>query len=618
MNNAGKFARMPEGEKKLEDIGTKTASASRFSSEPSSDVPEEGLQRIPDDDDQLAERRAHLHWKTFLAVFAVLLIYFAQLVSLIGAGAQGQTIAAHFGSPTSVVWFTGPITILTVVLGPIFSHAADYWGRKWFLIVPTVLGGVGSIIVSRAQSIGVCILGFTVIGVAFGSQPLLHTVTSEVLPRRWRGYGQAADMVSNCTGSIFGLLVGGALNRTNDPASDGFRYYFYITMAIYFAAAAICFFAYNPPQTELQHRLGFGEKLAKLDWIGYALLASGLVLFCVALSFINNPFDFGEPHVAATFAVGLSLALALVAYETFWKKDGMFHHGLFTGNRNFAVSLFCVFSEGIAFFAANNYFAFQVSVLYETDAVVVGTRYTIMLVSASVGAVATGWYCAIYKKVRWATVLAFVIFTAFFACMATSNLETDRLVWGYPVLMGIALGMTLTTLVTVAQLSTPPELISIASGLIISVRSLGGTIGIAIYNALFNDAMSIIGTNISNAAAPKGLSPGDMDVFISAVKNHNDTMLASIPGITPEAVQAGNTAILNTYVQAFQNVWIAAACFVALASISRSTHPLLRLGSTALMLFGILVATFLLDPKQEFNDHIDAPVEESTRLYEKA
>lgn len=46
--------------------------------------------------------------------------------------------------------------------------------------------------------------------------------------------------------------------------------------------------------------------------------------------------------------------------------------------------------------------------------------------------------------------------------------------------MGFGLGMTLVLLVTVAQLSTPPELIATASGLIISVRSLGGTIGIAI------------------------------------------------------------------------------------------------------------------------------------------
>ncbi|RYP59456.1 hypothetical protein DL770_010193 [Monosporascus sp. CRB-9-2] len=551
-------------------------------SEPS-DVPDEAL-----------ERRAHLHAKTFLAVFAVLLIYFAQLVSLVGAGAQGQTIAAHFGSPTSVVWFTGPITILTVVLGPIFSHAADYWGRKWFLIVPTFLGGAGSIIVGRASSIGMCISGFTVIGIAFGAQPLLHTVTSEVLPRRWRGYGQAADMVSNSTGSIFGLLVGGALNRTNDPESHGFRTYFYIAMAIYFLAAILCFFAYNPPQTEIQRRLTNREKLANLDWIGYILLAAGLVLFCVALSFFKNPFEFGDPHVAATFAVGLAIAAVLVAYETFFKKDGMFHHGLFTGNRNFSISLFCVFAEGIAFFAANNYFAFQVGVLYETDAVLVGARYSIMLISASAGAILTGWYCAVFKKVRWATVLAFAIFVAFFACMATSNLETDTPVWGYPVLLGFALGMTLTTLVTVAQLSTPPELIAIASGLIISIRSLGGTIGIVIYNALFNDAMSRMGDNIATAVIPEGLSPDHLGDFIAALTGHNSSALASIPGVTPEVAQAGTVAMLNTYVQGFQHVWTAAACFVALATI---------------------VSALLFDPRGEFNNRIDAPVEETSELY---
>lgn len=64
--------------------------------------------------------------------------------------------------------------------------------------------------------------------------------------------------------------------------------------------------------------------------------------------------------------------------------------------------------------------------------------------------------------------------------MATATKTSSVAVWGYPVLLGWALGMTLITLVTVAQLSTPPELIATASGLVISVRSLGGTVGIAI------------------------------------------------------------------------------------------------------------------------------------------
>jgi len=48
------------------------------------------------------------------------------------------------------------------------------------------------------------------------------------------------------------------------------------------------------------------------------------------------------------------------------------------------------------------------------------------------------------------------------------------------VLLGTALGLSLVSLITAAQLSTPPELIAITSGLVIGIRSLGGSVGLAI------------------------------------------------------------------------------------------------------------------------------------------
>jgi hypothetical protein len=53
------------------------------------------------------------------------------------------------------------------------------------------MGSVGSLIVSRATSMSMVIAGTGVIGIAFGAQPLLHAVASEVLPRRWRSWAQA-------------------------------------------------------------------------------------------------------------------------------------------------------------------------------------------------------------------------------------------------------------------------------------------------------------------------------------------------------------------------------------------------------------------------------------------
>lgn len=122
----------------------------------------------------------------------------------------------------------------------------------------------------------------------------------------------------------------------------------------------------------------------------------------------------------------------------------------------------------------------QIGVLYETDVLIAGVRVAIGYSAALISSVIVGMYSAITKKVRYATFVAFIIFTLFFVCMATATKSSSTQVWGYPIFVGCGIGMALVLLITVSQLSTPPELIATASGLVISVRSLGGTIGIAI------------------------------------------------------------------------------------------------------------------------------------------
>lgn len=368
---------------------------------------------------------------------------------------------------------------MTVVLSPIVTQAADYWGRRWFLVILTALGAVGSIIISRADSMGMAIAGFVITGFSYGAQPLLHTVASEVLPRRYRSWGQAADLVANGLGGVTALLVGGALNRDSNPTSESFRTFWYMTTGIFALAAILTVFLYNPPPTETQASLRWSEKLQRLDWVGYGLLTTGLVLFCIGLSWSENPYPWSDAHTSATFAVGMAFIVLLCVYEVFFKKDGMFHHGLFR-NKNFPIALACIFCEGVAFFAANQYFAFQVGVMYETDNLIVGVRYSIALLVSILSALLAGAYCAVTRRVRLITALAFVIFVAFFVGMALSGPSDSSQVWGFPVLLGFGLGISLCALVTVAQLSTPPELIAIASGLVISIRSLGGAIGLAI------------------------------------------------------------------------------------------------------------------------------------------
>ncbi|UNI21280.1 hypothetical protein JDV02_007282 [Purpureocillium takamizusanense] len=539
------------------------------------------------------ERSVKLSGKTIMAVTAVCLIYFAQLTILVGVGAQGQTIAGHFNATDKVSWLSAPITIFTVVLCPMVSQACDYWGRKWFLTILVFIGALGALIIAQAKSINMIIAGVSVMGVAFGNQPLLHAVVSEVLPRRWRGYGQGGTAAANSMGSVFGVVVGAALNRTNDPTKDGFRTYFYIVMAVHIVAGLLTLVGYNPPPTKKQKefRGRTMDKLRTLDWGGFALLAAGLTLFCLALSWSQNPYPWSEPHVCATFAVGMAFALGLVVYETWFVKEGMFHHGLFNMGRNFPICLFCIFTDGIAFFAANLYFAFEVNMLYEKDTMLVNARLVVWFVACIVGAMATGLWCARFRNARWLTVCALLLMTISFALFSKADRSTNNAVWGYAVPLGIGLGMSITTLVTIAQLSTPPGLIALASGLMISVRSIGATCGIAIYNAIFVAEMSHLGDNVAHAAISHGLNPQFVGQFIGALTSRNETLMAMIPNVTGEIIEAGADALVGTYNTGFDHVWIAAASFAALAALS---------------------AAFLYDPVKEFNMRVDAPMEEKS------
>lgn len=321
------------------------------------------------------------------------------------------------------------------------------------------------------------IAGEVIAGLSYGAQPLLHAVASEVVPRKYRPVAQAACNLAAALGGLVALLVGGAMTQNSNV--EGFRSYWYMATALYALATILCVILYNPPPRPSQLGLTHMEKLKKLDWIGYFLLTSGLVLFCVGLSWSQNPYLWTDAHVLATFLVGCALLVGFVVYEWKFKKDGMVHHGLFS-HRNFAIALGGVFVEGLVFFAANNYFAFEVSVLFETDTLRTGLRYGINFITYAIFSVLAGIYCSTTKKIRLPTVLAFISIIIFNICMATATPASSSAVWGFPVFLGMGLGVCLCALVTAAQLSTPPELISITSGLMISMRSFGGSVGLAI------------------------------------------------------------------------------------------------------------------------------------------
>lgn len=416
---------------------------------------------------------------------------------------------------------------------------------------------------------GMAIAGFAVAGLSCVSQPLLHAVVSEVLPRKYRSWAQASVNVSVCFGAIFGLLVGGALVQNNNNA---FRIYFYISAGIFAVSAVACTLLYNPPARETQKGTVW-SKLQKLDWAGFAMVGSGVTLLCLGLSWAQNPYPWVNAHVLAPFLVGVAILLGLIAYEWKFKKDGLFHHSLFR-HRNFALALGCIYVEGHSAFAANYFVPFQLSTLYPSMGFFrVGVCYSVSYFAFTFFALATGLYIWKSKTVRIPTIAGYVSFLLFFILAATAKESTPEAnFWGYMIFLGAGLGLLLTTLVVAAQLSTPPELIAMASGLVLSVRSLGASTGLVIYQAVFSHGISSnLAPKVAAATFPLGLPEDSLGPLLRALTSGNVDDLSKVPGVSPQIIEAAALAVKEVYKVAFSYVWATASAFTVVALIGKSS-----------------------------------------------
>ncbi|KIX94538.1 uncharacterized protein Z520_09584 [Fonsecaea multimorphosa CBS 102226] len=513
-------------------------------------------------------------------------MYFCQLVLVVGAGLLARSMVAVVGGESLSAWPTPAIGLMTAALCPIASQMADYWGRKWFLVILTGFGGIGSIIVSRATSFGMALAGFAIGGLSCVTQPLLHAVVSEVLPRKFRSWAQAAANIAAGLGAIYALLVGGALTANNP---QHFRIYFYTAAGLYLAVSAACVLLYNPPSREAQ-TISLSEKLQSLDWIGYIMGAAGVSLLCIGLSWAENPYPWRDPHVLATFLLGVVILMALVVYEVKFKKDGLFHHSLFR-HRNFPITLLCCYIEGSGAFAANYFVPLQLSTMYpQMDSFRVGLCYAISWIAFLAAALLVGQFIYKTKSVRIPAMTGFLLFLLFYILAATSKPSTpESLFWGSMIPLGAGLGLLLISLVTAAQFATPPELIAITSGLILSIRSLGASSGLVIYQAVFNAGLSKnLTSKIASATLPLGLPEASLGALTLALTSGNTAAATEVPGVTAEIIAAAALALQKAYNIALSYVWATAA---------------------ALAFVALVAAAFLRDPNDEFTAAIDAPLD---------
>ncbi|KIX02766.1 uncharacterized protein Z518_08708 [Rhinocladiella mackenziei CBS 650.93] len=540
------------------------------------------------------EMEPELHARTWIALAALFLLNYTQVVALQGPSSVLTYIGTDLHNTETQAWVVVVLSLVQGVIGPIISTASDtFQARKLLLVGSSVISFIGACIAPGSSDIYRLIGANVLIGVGFASVPLAYAVPSEIVPRRWRPLAQTGVNIAAILATISGPFTIGALTKRN--AHTGWRQFYWFQAALWGATTIVIFVGYRPPKRHgnFDH-LSFWAKIGHLDLIGCGLLTAGLTLFITGASLGGGLYSWTNARTLSTLIIGIIALIAFGIYEWKGTETGILHHDLFRGGRNkgrtFAICVGLLFLEAIMIFGFGLFYPILSQMLFTDDPVLVVARSQACWIPALFSTVLWGFISTHFRTIREPLFVGFAVFTGGLIGLATIQPGQSISAIAFSCLMGVGFGAPLILVVTGVQLSTPHKLIATATACTTSSRAVAGAIFSAINAAAFNTRLkSYLPEYVARAASAAGLPVASLPEFIEALGTGDSATLATIPGVTPAVIAQGVRALQQAFADSVRIVFIIAAPFGVVACIG---------------------CLFLGDLRETMNYRVDAPIED--------
>ena len=372
---------------------------------------------------------------------------------------------------TTVTGVQAAITLFLLIMAVLMipcSKLTDRWGRKRCFTAGLVLYGVGALVSAVSPSLGVLILGNSVlegIGTALLIPPvyILTTLRFGDLASRARAFGVISGMGG--VGAAAGPLIGGVITTGISWRAA------FVFQALVVAAIVLLSRRIEDPIP--------ADPTRPFDAVGAVLSAVGM--FCVVFGILQA--DSNVALMVAFVAAGAAFLAGFFLYIRARERDGkeaLLSTGLFK-NRTSNLGLATQNIQWLLLMGTS----FVVAVFLQTvrgyNAIETGVIFT----AATLGVLASSLGAERFAKRRPQKTLimaGFVITAAGIGLLLALVGASSRVVAFAPglLLIGLGLGLMLTPSVNVVQSSFPEDLQGEISGLSRSVSNLGSSFGTAI------------------------------------------------------------------------------------------------------------------------------------------
>jgi EmrB/QacA subfamily drug resistance transporter len=423
-----------------------------------------------------------------------------------------KTIGNDLDGLSAQAWVTTAFLITSTIAAPLFGKLSDMYGRKPFFMMSIVIFVLGSALCGLAQSMYELAAFRALQGIgAGGIMPLALAVIGDIIPPRERARYQGYMMAVFASATVLGPVLGGLFSGAHSVLGvAGWRWIFYINVPI--AALALVVIA---RVLKLDHV----RRERRIDWLGSVLLAVGLVpLLIVAEQ--GQSWGWGSVGAFVCYVVGAVGLLSFVLVERRLGDDALLPLHLFK-SPTFSVASVQVTLIGMAMFGGMSVIPLYLQIVKDASPTSAGLLILPLVLGMMSASLVSGQITSRTGRYKIFPIVGSILMVIGMGLM--TQLGVDTPLWQtdiYMLIFGAGLGLNMQSLVLAMQNSVEAKDMGVASSSSSFFRSLGGTLGTAIFLSIL---FSLAGSRIASGYA----SAGHDAAFQAAVAAHPD-QLASL------------------------------------------------------------------------------------------
>jgi EmrB/QacA subfamily drug resistance transporter len=324
---------------------------------------------------------------------------------------------------------------------------------------------------------------------------LALAIIGDIVPPRERAKYQGFFLAVFGTASVLGPILGGFFAGADQILwVDGWRWVFYLNVPIGIAAMAVVAKVLHLPHHRVDHRI---------DWPGALTLIVALVpLLTVAEQ--GRDWGWDSTRSIACYLIGVVGLIGFLLAERAYRDEALLPLRLF-GNRTVAVGAASSTILGMAMFGGLMTVPLYLQIVKGSSATMAGLQMIPFVVGIMAGSIVSGQLIARTGRYRIFPIVGSILMVI--ALYLFSLVGADTPLWRtmlIMVLMGLGLGSNMQPMITAVQNAVSPREIGTATGAVTFFRSMGGTLGTAVFlSVLFN----VLPGNIRDAFASAQRTP---------------------------------------------------------------------------------------------------------------